>query len=306
MAGDTKTQKPQAGKKSWVAWLPVAIAVLAYILFPLDPFLVNEANLKEKRVFITGASLGIGKSLAFEYAKRGATHLVLVARSIDGLNKVKNDIIRAHPASNLKIDLISISLSDENACIHAINEAVRYMGGIDYLVLNHVTGSRLSKWLDMDDRSEYMDVTFKVNTFSYIWLATAAIHSLKESNGQIVVVSSLAGHVGTPKTGVYSSSKHALHGFFDAFRNELIMSGFGNIGITLCAIGATDTEGAQSFKDKITTVTWDPPEDAARAIVNGGALRRRDIYHPQYIVYPTVLLDRLFPDLIDRLLRGSV
>ena len=180
------------------------------------------------------------------------------------------------------------------------------MGGIDVLVLNHIMPTTLDTWLSIDDRFEYMEKTFHVNTFSYIWMATAAMEYLKQSDGQIVVVSSFAGHVGVPKTAIYSAAKHALHGFFNALRNELIMSGNENVGVTMCAIGSMDTEGAKSFKDRITSVTWYPPEGAATAIVNGGILRRREIYHPQFLVYPSILFNTLSPSLFDISIRASM
>lgn len=289
--------------------IAAAVAALCYyILFPLDPLLVNPDHLVGKRVLITGASLGIGKHLAFEYADRRVSHMVLISRSLDGLAKVRDGIFERNPglSGGLKIDILAADLSSEAASVRAVDQSAALMGGLDILVLNHVTRSILDSWLDIEGRFEYMLETFNVNTFSYIWMATASIDHLNKSSGQIVVVSSFAGHVGTPKTAIYSAAKHALHGFFDGFRNELIMSGMGNIAITMCAIGSTDTEGATSFKKRITTVTWDPPGDAAAAIVNGGALRRRDIYHPQHIVYPSVLLDKIYPAGLDYFLRFSL
>lgn len=289
--------------------LVACIAIfVSWVLLPLDPLLVDPAALTAKRVLITGASLGIGKALAFEYANRGVSRMVLVSRSLAGLEKVRNGIFETYPAlsGRLQIDILPADLSSEETSLKTIEQSVSLMGGLDILVLNHVTRSVLDNWLDIEDRFQYMQETFYVNAFSYIWMATSSITHLNRTNGQIVVVSSFAGHVGTPKTAIYSSAKHALHGFFDGFRNELIMTGNGNIGVTMCAIGSTDTEGAVSFKKRITTVAWDPPEDAATAIVNGGALRRRDIYHPQYIVFPSVILDKLYPAALDYFLRFSL
>ncbi|CAM9579606.1 unnamed protein product [Ectocarpus fasciculatus] len=292
----------------WSAVIALLAALLCWLLCPLDPLLADPAAVRGKRVLVTGASLGIGKALAYEYASRNVSHLVLVSRSEAGLAKVREGIFDMYPgiSSRMKIDIVSADLSTEEASRAAVEQSASLMGGMDILVLNHVTRSVLDYWLDIPDRFEYMQDTFNVNLFSYIWMSTASIDHLKASSGQIVVVSSLAGHVGTPKTAVYSAAKHALHGFFDGFRNELIMSGARNVSITLCAIGSTDTEGATAFKKRITTVAWDPPEDAAAAIVNGGALRRRDIYHPQYIVYPSILIDSLYPAVLDYFLQVSL
>ena len=123
------------------------------------------------------------------------------------------------------------------------------MNGIDYLVLNHITSSHYGTWL-VDNQKEdhdFISDMFHVNTFSYIWLATAAMNALKESKGKIAIVSSLASHIGIPRTAVYAATKHALGGFFNSLRLELMYLGI-DVGITICSIGATDTEGASVVK----------------------------------------------------------
>jgi short-subunit dehydrogenase len=141
---------------------------------------------------------------------------------------------------------------------------------------------------------------FTVNTFSYIWLATAAMPALKASGGYVGVVSSLAGHVGTPKTAVYSSTKHALHGFFNALRAELAMEAGNQVSITLCAIGPTDTEGVEQVKSSMNqNLFWDPPAWAAEAIVRGVAARQREMFHPHHVVFPAVQIYQFVPSVLD-------
>jgi short-subunit dehydrogenase len=286
------------------ALLALIASFVAWVLYPFDNFVIKPEDVAGKRVVVTGASLGIGRALAIEYARMGAGHICLVSRSEAGLLKVRDEIWNS-VNKNVKIDVIPANLNEELPCNATIEKAVSAMGGIDALVLNHIIQSRYGSWLKMGDRARYLEDTFRVNTFSYIWLATAAIQDLIKSSGQIVVVSSLAGHVGTPKTAVYSASKHALHGFFGAFENELKMMGVYNVGVTMCAIGATNTEGAIDIKTKIST-SWDPPEDAARAIIIGGALRRAHVYHPRHVVLPSIILHRVAPDLINYFIRSSL
>ena len=107
------------------------------------------------------------------------------------------------------------------------------------------------------------------------------------------------GHVGPPKNAAYSATKHALHGFFDSLRTELKLLRIHNVGITLCAIGATDTEGAAEVKVQLNNVVWDPPEDAAKSIIYGTAHRLRDIYHPHHLVFPIIILNAISPALVD-------
>ena len=104
-----------------------------------------------------------------------------------------------------------------------------------------------------------------------------------------------------------AATKHALHGFFNGFRNELALSNVHNVSITLCAIGATDTEGTVDIKHQVgSAVSWDPPEDAALSIVRGVAWRHRDIYHPHYLVFPSKIMHNLVPGVLDFFLQMAM
>jgi short-subunit dehydrogenase len=106
-----------------------------------------------------------------------------------------------------------------------------------------------------------------------------------------------------PMVTTYSATKHALHGFFSSLRTELRYQQVNNIGVTICAIGATDTEGASYAKEQMTTaVEWDSAKDAAHAIIVGVATRKRDIYHPFHKLYPVILLNEYWPSLVEYIL----
>lgn len=177
------------------------------------------------------------------------------------------------------------------------------MGGIDYLVLNHITDSNFGLW-QSHKSYDFITNMFTINTFSYIWMANAALSYLLQSKGHIVVVSSVAGKIGIPNTTIYSATKHALHGFFNGLRNELThFSGDNNqnISITLCIIGATATEGAKVAQEKLTKVDWIDPALVAKAIVNGAALRLREITYP-YSSLPVIVMNTFVPAVVDYLL----
>jgi short-subunit dehydrogenase len=278
-----------------------------WFLFPIETVLHNiDSAIRGKTVLITGASQGIGKALAEEYVKLGVGNIVLASRSDKKLAAVKDEFIYLASPST-RILTFAVDLSSEAECRRLIDFCNTTLGGIDYLVLNHITDSHYGLWMDNAEKSgghSFLPKMFEVNTFSYIWLATAALDMLKYSSGQIVVVSSLAGLVGTPNTAVYSATKHALHGFFNSFRAELSLMNILNVGITIAPIGATDTEGAQHVKKKLgSRVQWDPPAEAALAILRGAALRKREVFHPHHLVFPTSFIYRLNPTLIDFFLR---
>ena len=109
---------------------------------------------------------------------------------------------------------------------------------------------------------------FDVNTFSFIALATAALPELEVSRGTIVAVSSMAGKMGLPAVAVYSGSKHALHGFFDSLRHDLINSG-SNVSVTTAVLGSIDTNSARkgtALPDgtpALPNVHWAPADECA-------------------------------------------
>lgn len=288
----------------------VTAAVLSVFLYWfLCPVLDPHKNVTKittgQHVVITGASQGIGRSLVTEYAKRGASKICIVARNEERLLQAKRDVESAYP--NTTILVIPADLSTEGKCTSVIESAIEAMDGkLDVLLLNHISSSRYGTWLEAVSRSDkFLVDMFHTNVFSYVWMATAAMETLKRSpnGGRIGIVSSLSGHVATPKTATYTATKHALHGFFNSFRLELEYIGIKNISITLCAIGATDTEGAAEVKGKLhPSLTWDPPEWAAESIVRGVALKIREIFHPHYIVFPSIQIYNLFPYLMERIL----
>ena len=102
------------------------------------------------------------------------------------------------------------------------------------------------------------------------------------------MISSFAGYVGVPHTAVYSSTKHALRGFFNALRTELEQYYPNNtVGITICNIGAVDTEGSKEFQSRIS-VDWIEPTRVARAIIEGAARRQREVYYPLSIYWSVI------------------
>ena len=76
--------------------------------------------------------------------------------------------------------MLPADLSNEKTCRDVIENAVELMGGIDYLVLNHITNSHYGLWTTHDSH-DFLEPMFQVNTFSYIWLTNAALKSLQVS-----------------------------------------------------------------------------------------------------------------------------
>lgn len=118
-----------------------------------------------------------------------------------------------------------------------MQEAVDNLGGLDIVLLNAGVSqhSRVDTWKTPDIAEEVM----RINYLGAVRCAWHALAPLKASHGLIAVVSSLQGKAGFPGFAAYSGSKHALHGFFDALRGELIADG---VGVTIICPGPVDTE----------------------------------------------------------------
>jgi short-subunit dehydrogenase len=287
------------------------IAVVSHLMYDFVTR-VPPIPMKGKTILVTGASQGIGAALAKEFARNGAGDIIMAARSVDKMELVRAEIFAdglADP-SLTRIHILKADLSTREASEACIKDSLDILGdkGLDILVLNHITNSRFGTWLQ-DNRAlpgghDFVPTMFETNTFSYMYMTTAAIDSLHTNSGQIVVISSLAGWIGPPKCAVYSATKHALHGFFDSLRVELKMAGMDNIGITIASLGAHATEGAAEVQKHVKSmVKWEPAAQAARAVVEGASARKREVFTPVLAVYPLLALRPFFPSLCDFLLR---
>ena len=164
------------------------------------------------------------------------------------------------------------------------------MGGVDILVLNHFLPF-FKLWNENSDLHK-VPKYFAVNTISYINIATVFLTELQKSNGSIVVVSSVAGIMSFHWNSVYSGNKHALHGFFNSLRQDLVLQGHKGIAVTLCVLGYIATKHAleRSKGTKMeNSITPAPVDECAAAIIRGTASRERQIYFPSYLRFVEAL-----------------
>ncbi|KAE8632632.1 hypothetical protein XENTR_v10001606 [Xenopus tropicalis] len=249
----------------------ILVASAAYIL--RDSF--DPETLANTRVLVTGASTGIGEEIAYHYARAGAK-LVLTARREHALQEVKS---RCLELGAKNVFLVVADMASHNAREQVVAEALSALGGLDYLVLNHIGWTPFKMW---DGDVNHTRWLMEVNFLSYIHLATAALPYLTQSKGSIIVLSSLTAKTPIPYTTSYAASKFALEGFFSSLRHELTMQN-NPVSITLCILGLIDTQSAmEKIKDKITMSAY-PASDAALAVVSAGAGRQREMYYPWFV-----------------------
>ncbi len=202
---------------------------------------MNRLFFDQKVIVITGSSKGIGKGLAFFL---GSCHakIVLNARNSDQLSSTENEMKKRG------YDVISFrgDISKEEDCINLINTAVNHYGKIDVLVNNAGVSMRGS----FSDLSTKLIIdSFNLNAIAPLILTKIALPYIKQSDGSIIFISTLAGLYGLPNISVYSASKMPLTAITQALRvehnSDRIHFGLIYVGITENEPGKTvlNTEG---------------------------------------------------------------
>ena len=175
-----------------------------------------------KAVWITGASSGIGAALARAYAKRGC-RLILSGRNQAALAEVAAQCGGSHL-------VLPFDTSDFAAAAKAADEAWAWSGGIDVLV-NNAGISQRSLAVDTDF-SVYQKM-IDIDLLGPICLTQALLKRMVErKTGQIAMISSLAGKIGSPLRTAYCAAKHGVIGYADALRIEVAGHGISVIGVT--------------------------------------------------------------------------
>ncbi len=211
--------------------------------------------MKEKTFVITGASSGIGEALALAYAARG-NKLVLAARSKSELERVAAECERVGGTTLI----VPTDVADPDACKALMDAAMETFGSIDVLV-NNAGVSMRAMFRDITDLTLF-ERLMKINYLGSVYCTHYALEHLIASKGLLVAISSLTGKTGVPSRTGYAASKHAMQGFFDSLRIELMDTGvdvlvaspgFVDSGIRTRALGTdgkarglVDNHGARS------------------------------------------------------------
>lgn len=171
-----------------------------------------QRDLTGKRAILTGASGGIGRSLAAALAKAGA-RVALAARNADALNQLAGEL----PGGNVVVPT-DITKSEERQRL--VDRAIREFGGLDLLINNAGVGS----WGHFASSTpEIMRQVMEVNFFAPVELIRVAMPHLTNGNQPAIVnIASMCGRKGMPAWPEYSASKFALVGMSEAMRGEFV------------------------------------------------------------------------------------
>jgi NAD(P)-dependent dehydrogenase (short-subunit alcohol dehydrogenase family) len=249
-------------------------------------------------VVITGASAGVGRALSRAYAAGGA-RIGLIARGPDGLEATRREIEAL--GSEAVVCVADVADADQ---VEAAAQTIEHTLGPPDIWINNAMASVFSPVKDMT-ADEFRRVT-EVTYLGVVHGTLAALRRmLPRDRGSIVQVGSALAYRGIPLQSAYCAAKHAVQGFCDSLRAELLHDR-SHISLTMVQLPALNTPQFDWVKSRLPNRAQPvppifQPEVAAQAIVWAAQSGRREVW----VGMPTVnaiLADRLAPGLLDRAL----
>jgi uncharacterized protein len=257
-------------------------------------------SLQGKHIVITGASGGIGAEIAKLCAKRGA-NLTLLARSINKLNQLKKELEEKY-SIHVIVHQLDVSNTDE---IHRVFQTIsNEMPSIDILVNNAGFGV----FREAHEASiEEIKSMFEVNVVGLMVCTSMVLPKMRERRfGHIINIASQAGKIATPKSSVYSATKHAVLGYSNSLRMELSEYG---VYVTTVNPGPIATNFFNIADEKGTYVKnvqkfMLQPKYVAEKVVNAMLTKTREINLPRWMNVGSIIYT-LFPRTFERLGRKA-
>ena len=258
---------------------------------------------KDKVVWITGASSGIGEALSYACAKEGSK-LVLSARREEELQRVK----QVCKLPDEQILVLPLDLADHEGMTDKVEKVLQHFGRIDQLINNAGISQRsLLKDTDFSVFKKLMDIDY----LGTVALTKAVLPIfMAQKIGHFSTVTSLMGKFASPLRSGYCAAKHALHGFFDALRMEhhddhikvtLICPGFIQTNVSLNALTADGS--TQNTMDEATGKGI-PVALCAQKIIRGIKADKHEIIIARKEKLG-IYLKRFFPRLLHEFVRRS-
>lgn len=241
----------------------------------------NQTSERKGVVVVTGASAGLGRSIARTFAKNGYD-VSLIARGIDGLKGAQREI----EEMGRKAIYFQVDVADAAAIEDAAEKTEEQLGPIDVWV-NNAMNSVFSPIKEMtpEDYKRVTDVTYLGQVYGTL---SALKRMLPRDNGKIILVGSALAYRGIPLQSAYCGAKHAIQGFFDSLVTEL-MHDKSNVKATMVQLPAMNTTQFGFVKSRLPNKprpmgTIFQPEVAAEAILFAAHNDRREIN----VGWPTV------------------
>jgi len=194
-----------------------------------------------KKAYITGGSSGIGKAMAIELARRGAS-VFISARGEGRLQEALEEIKAAAASTDQVFASAVVDVSDRQQVEVVAAQVLEGLGGLDLLVNNAgVSQVDLLENTTADDYRRMMDI----NYFGTVWTTSAFLPHFREQRaGVIAAVSSTLGMVGLYGYSAYAASKHAVTGYCDCLRQDLL-----KYGVQISVLFPADTDTPQFHEE---------------------------------------------------------
>jgi len=259
-------------------------------------------EIRNKVVWITGASSGIGEALAYKLNEMGAK-LILSSRNRASLYVVKSKC-KINP---LDIHVLPLDLENTNSLKEVTASAIKIFNRIDIIIHS---GGVSQRSLALETNLEVAQRIMNINFWGTVALTQRILPTMLSNNsGHIVIISSLVGKFGTKFRSAYSASKHALHGYFDSLRTEInpkikiciICPGFIKTNVTINALTADGTKQNSMDDAQANGMLAD---QCALEIIKAIQSEKEEVYIGGKEKY-SVLLKRFFPGLFSKIVRKA-
>jgi short-subunit dehydrogenase len=230
-------------------------------------------NYTNQVILITGASSGIGRCLAIDFAKRG-TIVVGCGRSQERLDRTLNEVRAASPSSAM----IPCEVGDRQQVQNMVAKVIADFGKIDILINNAGIGMRNPF---AETSVETIEKVMRTNYLGMVYCTHAALPSMiARGSGHIVNVSSVAGIISTPHLSGYCASKFAMNGFSESLYYELKPLG---IHVTAICPGPVRTGFSQGFanlRPKSPGFLMLEPETVSRLVIRAIDAKKFEVVMP--------------------------
>lgn len=260
-------------------------------------------DFKNKKVWITGASSGIGEALAYAFAKEGA-YLILSARKETELSRVKNNC-----AGAASVEILPMDIGEHEVVFAKAKTLLDRIGAVDILINNAGLSQRsLAIDTDLSVTKRLLDVDL---TGTIAVTKSVLEPMIQQKSGQIVVITSIMGKLGAPLRSSYAAAKHGLHGYFDTLRAELYDDGIRVLLVcpgfvrTNISINALVADGSQQGTMDEATGKGFLPEEVATKILKAIKRGKEEIVIAKGKVLLATYLKRFMPGVLSRMVRNA-